>query len=76
MKGAYCLSCREAGPDLVFTSEELGRLPDGIVGRIRFTCVRCQQRWVWTVRHRGAVLEYVVIGPERATAIDVTHERQ
>jgi hypothetical protein len=45
MTGAYCLDCREEGPDLLITP------PDLLLGRARisFTCGRCGTRWLWTV---------------------------
>jgi hypothetical protein len=74
MSGAYCLHCREAGPDLQFTPPDaLGGLPLGRVATIRFTCGRCQQRWIWTVRHAGGgKISYHV--EQRATAIGIDVE--
>lgn len=75
MNGAHCLTCKEAGPDLVLTPSELGGLPTGIVATIRFTCGRCQQRWVWTVtRLITGRLEYRVQPSASAFEVDVTHE--
>lgn len=47
MKGAYCLRCREDGPDLVI-AEPVGDLPLGARFQMAFTCERCGLRWEWS----------------------------
>jgi hypothetical protein len=77
MNGAHCPSCGERGPDLVLAAGELGSLPAGIVATIRFTCGRCQRRWIWRVRREANDrLEYELEGRDAALEVDVVHERQ
>jgi hypothetical protein len=47
LNGAYCLDCREAGPDLVITTDHAP--PPGTRAIIHFSCGGCGVRWRWTV---------------------------
>lgn len=62
MKGAYCLFCKEKGPDLVIGEDSFPTdIPD-LSARLAFTCSRCGSRWTWIVsRTPDGQLEYLIV---------------
>ena len=47
--GAHCPVCKEKGPDLHLTVDQLDELPGGVEFRISFGCGGCDRRWAWGV---------------------------
>jgi hypothetical protein len=78
MNGAYCLDCREAGPDLVVDVDTPGlaldvdeRPPLGLVAHLVLTCTRCRTRWFWYVRFER---DRVLYGPATRLGTDEGQE--
>lgn len=46
MNGAYCLDCRELGPDLTLKTDPQA-LDVPLIARVEFTCGGCGARWRW-----------------------------
>jgi hypothetical protein len=68
VKGAHCVVCKEAGPDLSVGMEALSGLPpgmtlDGLNAEIEFTCSNCLRRWTWKAWYLKGRWSYVLVVP-------------
>jgi hypothetical protein len=61
MRGAYCLRCREKGPDITFDVPDDMPIPIGLAADIEFECERCGQVSKWSATYEATGWRYLPV---------------